>query len=258
MNQCGTTQSPIAVEAYLQGMYMVLSELARKNREHVIERLQKIKDKPEERFVAYEKLYYSTQTEWALTRKWIGKNASPGLDVKTIHSRAVVGIIAGETLPTEAEFVLDNFPETLRMDFERCGMLRREFSCLVTSYVALIAATQTESLPAMLEYLEDDAVGEKPDLHRLSVIVPGAKDVMTEQSALGKMLGARLCKLLLESSGEAVAETSYFPKSIHAPKLKKRADSLVWWVGRIKAANFTIHKELYETIVAAGKHHDTA
>ena len=74
--------------------------------------------------------------------------------------------------------------------------------------------------------------------------------VGSDSTTTFKALRARLCKLLLEANGEKKA-VQFFPEVIDAPNLKKRLDTLVWWVGRIKVANFAVHKELYEQIVAS-------
>ena len=258
LDKAATTQSAIAIESYFQGIYMVLSELGRKMREHVRDRIDIIKAATDEKFIEYEKMFYTTRQmqQRELTRKWIAEAAVPGLDAETVHSRAIVNLITGETLATEVEFTRANFPETMLLDFDRCGMLRCEYRALVTSYIALIAATQTDSLPAMIEHLDDDDPGEIPDLRMLCANIPTAKAALEQSlggaeasSSLGKMLRARLTKLLLETRGE-MEKVPFFPESIDAPTLKRRAGMFVWRVGRIKAANFIVHKELYETIVA--------
>jgi len=259
LDRTATSQSAIDIESYFQGTYMVLSELGRKMREHVKDRIDIMKAAPDEKFIEYEKMFYTMpqMQQRERTRKWIAKAAAPGLDAETVHSRAIVNLITGETLATETEFTRANFPETMLLDFDRCGMLRCEYKALVIDYIALIAATQTDSLPAMVEYLDDDDPGEIPDLHMLCAVIPTARAALEqslggaeESSSLGKMLRARLTKMLLETRGEKITKVPFFPESINAPTLKRRVGMFVWRVGRIKAANFTVHKELYEAMVA--------
>ena len=252
----GRSTTIMTIESYLQGIHMVLFELARKMREHVTDRIQMMAASLDDKFIEYEKKYYLTQKQTTITRKWMGavarNSAKMNLSAQAIHSQAIVDLISGEFLPQETDFVQARFPETMLLDFERCGMLRCEFTSLIRSHIALIAAVQTNCVAHTTVYLEKDGVGSVLRWGVSGEIELAVLDraVNSDSTTTFKALRARLCKLLLEANGEKKA-AQFFPEVIDAPNLKKRLDTLVWWVGRIKVANFAVHKELYEQIVAS-------